>query len=73
LSSPLFTVFKKDVIAAKFQNDGSQITQKLLATGNAILIEGNTWGDTFWGQCKGEGTNVLGNILMRRRDFLRSM
>lgn len=28
------------------------------------LIEGNTWGDTFWGVCNGVGQNWLGRILM---------
>jgi ribA/ribD-fused uncharacterized protein len=33
------------------------------------LIEGNTWGDTFWGQCPiGTGHNNLGKILMGIRD-----
>ena len=36
-------------------------------TGDAELIEGNTWGDTFWGVCNGVGENHLGKILMRIR------
>lgn len=32
------------------------------------LIEGNTWGDTFWGICKGQGENHLGRLLMEIRD-----
>lgn len=39
----------------------------LLRTGDATLIEGNTWGDTFWGVCNGEGDNVLGTLLMEIR------
>ena len=31
------------------------------------LIEGNNWGDKFWGQCNCEGKNHLGNILMNIR------
>lgn len=27
------------------------------------LMEGNTWNDTYWGICKGQGTNYLGGIL----------
>lgn len=38
--------------------------EQLLATGDAELIEGNTWGDKFWGVCGGEGENHLGKILM---------
>ena len=34
------------------------------------LIEGNTWGDTFWGQVDGKGENKLGKLLMKIRDEL---
>lgn len=43
----------------------------LLDTGNAELIEGNTWNDTFWGVCRGLGENQLGKILMEVRDHVR--
>lgn len=43
----------------------------LLATGDSELVEGNAWGDTFWGVCGGAGENHLGKILMRVRDELR--
>lgn len=46
---------------------------KLLATGDAELIEGNTWGDRFWGVCKGEGLNWLGRLLMQVRDEIRAV
>lgn len=42
----------------------------LRATGNATLIEGNTWGDKFWGQVSGEGDNMLGILLMMVRSEL---
>ena len=46
------------------------LLEKLLATGDAELIEGNTWNDKYWGVCNGEGENNLGIILMRlRRHF----
>lgn len=41
---------------------------QLARTGDAILIEGNWWGDTFWGECKGVGENNLGKLLMEIRD-----
>jgi len=47
------------------------LRKKLLATGNATLIEGNTWGDTYWGVCKGKGQNKLGKLLMELRSELR--
>lgn len=41
----------------------------LKATAPSELIEGNTWGDTFWGQCPvGSGKNMLGKLLMEIRD-----
>lgn len=43
----------------------------LLATGDAELIEGNTWGDTFWGTVKGRGENQLGKVLMNIRGLVR--
>lgn len=51
------------------------LANDLLDTGDALLVEGNTWDDTFWGVCDGKGENWLGKILMdarteiqRRRD-----
>lgn len=42
----------------------------LLSTGDAELIEGNYWNDTYWGICKGVGQNNLGKILMKVRGEL---
>lgn len=47
------------------------LAQKLIATGNAYLEEGNQWGDKFWGTVNGNGENMLGKILMKERDILR--
>jgi len=44
------------------------LRMQLLGTGNAKLIEGNTWGDRFWGQVEGQGENWLGRLLMELRD-----
>lgn len=49
-----------------------ELATKLLATGDAELIEGNWWGDTYWGVCRGEGQNNLGLILMTVRGILRN-
>lgn len=57
------------VVKAKFtQNE--DLKQKLMSTGEEYLEEGNTWGDTYWGVCRGRGKNTLGKILMRVRDEL---
>lgn len=47
------------------------LAEKLKATNNAILIEGNTWGDKCWGQVNGEGENKLGKILMKIRELIK--
>lgn len=49
---------------------GSGMAGKLIATGHAELIEGNTWNDTFWGVCNGQGENNLGSMLMLIRTSL---
>jgi predicted NAD-dependent protein-ADP-ribosyltransferase YbiA (DUF1768 family) len=59
------------ILTAKFSMP--DMAAKLLATGDAILIEGNTWGDKFWGECDGEGANHLGHILMYVRDSKRAV
>ena len=43
----------------------------LVSTGTEELIEGNTWGDTFWGVCNGKGANTLGQMLMIIRAQIR--
>jgi N-glycosidase YbiA len=48
------------------------LAQKLLATGDAYLEEGNTWNDQIWGVYQGHGTNWLGKILMTIRAELRA-
>ena len=55
----------KDILRAKFSDP--ELAQKLRDTGDEELIEGNTWGDTFWGVCRGKGQNVLGTLLMEVR------
>ena len=59
------------LIEKKFQDP---ILRKiLLDTGDHQLIEGNNWGDTFWGVCNGEGQNRLGKILMAERSLIRAL
>lgn len=56
-------------INLKFQNP--ELAKMLLDTGEHELVEGNTWGDKFWGVCEGEGYNYLGKILMAKRTELK--
>lgn len=63
------------IVEAKFVQN-PDLRQKLLATGDADLIEGNTWHDNYWGNCTCPkctdiiGRNQLGMILMYIREKL---
>lgn len=59
-----------EIVLEKFLQN-PDIKQKLIDTGDEELIEGNTWGDQWWGVCNGVGENMLGKILMRVRAILR--
>ncbi len=58
-----------DIVWTKFHKN-PHLAKKLKETGSAELMEGNTWGDTFWGVCRGEGSNHLGQILEQVRGSL---
>jgi len=49
----------------KFQQN-DKLMKKLLDTKNALLVEGNRWGDIYWGfdLREGIGQNRLGQMLM---------
>ena len=64
-------VMREVVFAKFFQNKG--LAELLDATGGMVLVEGNTWGDRFWGTVNNEGQNHLGRILMDVRQDLRRM
>lgn len=57
----------REVVFQKFMP--VEMSDKLFSTGFAMLVEGNDWGDTFWGRCNGKGYNMLGSILMEVRGF----
>ena len=56
----------RELVRLKFSTH-PELRARLLATGQATLVEGNTWNDRFWGVCQGEGRNQLGLILMEVR------
>jgi ribA/ribD-fused uncharacterized protein len=56
------------LVCQKFSKE--PLRSMLIATGDARLIEGNRWGDTFWGVCRGIGQNNLGLIIMNIREGL---
>lgn len=61
----------ESVVYHKFAHN-TDLRDKLLETGGAELVEGNNWGDRYWGRVDGRGENHLGKILMRVRAKLAS-
>lgn len=62
------------IVRAKFKQN-PHLLDKLLATGEEKIEEGNNWGDTFWGVSpvgSDIGLNHLGEILMELRDEFRA-
>lgn len=57
------------IVYLKFSQN-LELGRKLLTTYPSTLVEGNHWNDTYWGVCRGVGTNYLGRILMRVRERL---
>ena len=86
---PMWDDIKRDVmyilLTRKFADP--KLREELLATGDEILVEGNWWGDTYWGAihtpyAEGRlwtdphspsfyGENHLGRLLMRIRKEIR--
>lgn len=59
-----------EICLAKFTQN-KELRERLLATGDEYLEEGNTWGDRIWGTVNGQGNNWLGKILMQVREELK--
>jgi len=64
----------RSVLEAKFDQH-PDLAANLDGTGGAELVEGNTWGDTFWGvdTDTGRGENHLGRLLMELRAGRRGL
>lgn len=75
-------VIMLELLRQKFSH--KPLAAKLVATGDAPLVEGNNWHDNFWGVCRcgrvavehqhdgcTGGDNWLGKLLMRVRKDLR--
>lgn len=65
-----------EIVEQKFLQH-NKLKEKLVATGDAELIEGNWWYDTFWGVCTNRkydhvGENNLGKILMKLREKFKN-
>jgi len=52
----------KSLLIEKFEQE--EFREKLINTDNSPIIEGNTWGDVYWGVCDGKGKNLLGIMIM---------
>mgnify|MGYP003296147757 CR=1 FL=1 len=59
----------REILLNKFTDP--DLEARLLGTGDAMLVEGNDWSDTFWGRCDKKGYNILGVLLMEIRGYLR--
>lgn len=58
----------EDLLRQKFNTPPLNI--KLKVTGTCHIEEVNSWGDTYWGTCKGNGDNHLGKLIMKIREEL---
>lgn len=56
-------------VRAKFQQH-PELAERLINTGDTLLVEGTYWHDETWGIYRWNGMNLLGRILMRVRDEL---
>lgn len=70
------TTLMLQLLTTKFHTTSAG--EVLLGTGDAPLVEGNTWHDQFWGDCRcgrpsceAPGRNVLGRSLEIVREQLR--
>jgi ribA/ribD-fused uncharacterized protein len=55
----------EDLLRQKFQH--VRLRRLLMSTVGIDIVEGNTWGDRFWGVCDGVGENHLGRLIMKIR------
>jgi ribA/ribD-fused uncharacterized protein len=64
----------RDLLRQKFRSE--PFRSRLLATGAAEIVEGNTWHDQLWGDCEcathenQPGENLLGRLIMDVRSEL---
>lgn len=59
----------RELLRRKFQD--RVLRAEIVATGDAKLVESNTWRDFFWGVYQGKGENWLGRLLMEIREEIR--
>lgn len=59
-----------NLLKEKFKNPF--LRTQLIDTGVHELVEGNYWGDQFWGIYDGKGLNWLGKLLMKVREEVKN-
>ena len=57
----------EEILRVKFSDP--ILAAKLKAV-NELIVEDNTWNDTFWGVCRGKGENHLGKLLEKIKSEL---
>lgn len=66
-------MYMREIVHAKFRTSEESLVGPLTNTGAVMLVEGNTWGDKYWGRVKENGKwvglNTLGVILMEERGW----
>lgn len=69
---PLIKIKAMEFLLKQKFKRGSELASLLLSTGEAKLVEGNTWYDVYWGVDlnTGRGENHLGRLLMKIRQEL---
>lgn len=66
--------YMREIVHSKFGGVPG-LAGQLINTGSCMLVEGNDWGDKFWGRCldtktgKMVGLNTLGVLLMEERGY----
>lgn len=67
----------RNLLYQKFAN--GELLERLMNTGDAMLIEGNYWHDNFWGDCYCDkckaiiGENWLGTLLVEIREMEKNV
>jgi len=58
----------KRILEIKFKDES--LRKKLLSTGDAMILNNNTYRDEYYGIYNGKGKNILGKMLMELRSSL---
>jgi ribA/ribD-fused uncharacterized protein len=67
---PDWHIYKRPIMSELLKQKFTkpELRALLMATEGHDLVEGNYWGDTYWGIYNGKGHNYLGKLLMSIRN-----